>query len=65
MLLVYVGYLNSFSGLNPQTNSLLFAAVLLLLQPIQIEAGDPVFQIGGLSKAITDGLVVREGVSVT
>ena len=34
---------------NPQGNSLLFAAVLLLLQPIQIEEVDPVFQIGGLS----------------
>ena len=36
--------------LNPQTGSLLFAAVLLLLlQPIQIEEVDPVFQIGGLT----------------
>ena len=34
--------------LNPQADSLLFAAVLLLLQPIQIEEVDPVFQIGGL-----------------
>ena len=30
--------------LKPQTDSLLFAAVLLLLQPIQIEEVDPVFQ---------------------
>ena len=35
--------------LNPQVDSLLFAAVLLLLQPIQKEEVDPVFQIGGLS----------------
>ena len=35
--------------LKPQADSLLFAAVLLLLQPIQIEEVDPVFQIGGLS----------------
>ena len=34
--------------LKPQAESLLFAAVLLLLQPIQIEEVDPVFQIGGL-----------------
>ena len=34
--------------LNPHSNSLLFAAVLLLLQPIQIEEVNPVFQIGGL-----------------
>ena len=32
--------------LNPQADSLQFAAVLLLLQPIQIEEVDPVFQIG-------------------
>ena len=38
-------------NLNPQAGSLLFAAVLLLLQPIQIEEVDPVFQIGGLNMA--------------
>ena len=32
--------------LQPQADSLLFVAVLLLLQPIQIEEVDPVFQIG-------------------
>ena len=37
--------------LNPQADSLLFAAVLLLLQPLQIEEVDPVFQIGGLTSA--------------
>ena len=38
----------TFKGvcLNPQADSLLFAAVLLLLQPIQVEEVDPVFQIG-------------------
>ena len=36
--------------LKPQAESLLFAAVLLLLQPIQTEVVDPVFQIVGLSK---------------
>ena len=35
--------------LNPQVDSLLFAAVLLLLLPIQIEEVEPVFQIGGLT----------------
>ena len=35
--------------LKPQAESLLFAAVLLLLQPIQTEVVDPVFQIVGLS----------------
>ena len=34
--------------LNPHSDSLLFAAALLLLQPIQIQEVDPVFQIGGL-----------------
>ena len=34
--------------LKPQAESLLFAAVLLLLQPIQIEEVNLVFQIGGL-----------------
>ena len=37
----------SLSSLNPQADSLLFAAMLLLLQPIQIEEVDPIFQIGG------------------
>ena len=36
------------STLKPQAESLLFAAVLLLMQPIQIEEVDRVFQIGGL-----------------
>ena len=36
--------------LKPQADSMLFAAVLLLLQPIQIEEVDPVFQIGGLNE---------------
>ena len=36
------------ASLKPQAGSLLFAAVLLLLQPLQIEEVDPVFQIGGL-----------------
>ena len=35
--------------LKPQNKSLLFAAVLLLLQPIQTEVVDPVFQIVGLN----------------
>ena len=34
--------------LKPQADSLLFAAGLLLVQPIQIEEVDLVFQIGGL-----------------
>ena len=34
-------------SLNPKADSVLFAVVLLLLQPIQIEEVDPVFQIGG------------------
>ena len=34
--------------LNPEADSLLFADVLLLLQPIQIEEVDQIFQIGGL-----------------
>ena len=42
-------------GLKPQVDSLLFAAMLLLLQPIQIEEVDPVFQIGGLSKTMAIG----------
>ena len=37
------------TSLKPQAESLLFAAVLLLLQPIQTEVVDPVFQIVGLS----------------
>ena len=48
--------INDLSVIRPSTfafktqaDSLLFAAVLLLLlQPIQIEEVDPVFQIGGL-----------------
>ena len=36
-------------GLKPQAESLLFAAVLLLLQPIQTEVVDLVFQIVGLT----------------
>ena len=36
-----------FRNLKPQAESLLFAAVLLLLQPLQIEEVDLVFQIGG------------------
>ena len=39
--------------LNPQADSLLFAAMLLLLQPIQIEEVNPVFQIGGLTAQVT------------
>ena len=35
--------------LKSQADSLLFVAVLLLLQPIQIEEVDPVFQMGGLN----------------
>ena len=35
--------------LKPQAESLLFAAVLLLLQPIQTEVVDPVFQVVGLT----------------
>ena len=35
-------------ALNAHSDSLLFADVLFLLQPIQIEEVDPVFQIGGL-----------------
>ena len=35
------------STLKPQAESLLSAAVLLLLQPIQTEVVDPVFQIVG------------------
>ena len=38
--------------LKPQAESLLFAAVLLLLQPIQTEVVDPVFQIVGLKCAV-------------
>ena len=38
-----------YQTLNPQADSLLFAAVLLLLQPIQIEEVDPAFQMGGLN----------------
>ena len=36
--------------LKPQAESLLFAAVLLLLQPVQTEVVDPVFQIVGLRR---------------
>ena len=36
-------------SLKPQAAILLFAAVLLLLQPMQIEEVDPVFQIGGIN----------------
>ena len=36
-------------GLKPRAGSLLCAAVLLLMQPIQIEEVDPVFQIGCLN----------------
>ena len=44
---------NTFSNnLNLQADSLLFVAVLLLLQPIQIEVIDPVFQIGGLREKL-------------
>ena len=42
--------LHRYDIINPQADSLLFAAVLLLLQPIQIEGVDPVFQLGGLSQ---------------
>ena len=45
-----------FSGphftLKPQAHSLLFAAMLLCLQPIQIEEVDLVFQIGGLTSVL-------------
>ena len=41
--------------LNPQPDSLQFAAVLLLLQPIQIEEVDPVFQTGDLTAVILNG----------
>ena len=41
------------SSLKPQAESLLFAAVLLLLQPIQTEVVDPVFQIVGLNSCNT------------
>ena len=40
--------------LKPQAESLLFAAVLLLLQPIQTEVVDPVFQIVGLTGEQTE-----------
>ena len=40
------------SLLKPQAESLLFAAVLFLLQPIQTEVVDPVFQIEGLNKLL-------------
>ena len=43
--------------LNPQADSLLFAAVLLL-QPVQIEEVDPVFQIGGLIP-VTQGISIQ------
>ena len=39
--------------LKPHAESLLFAAVLLLLPPIQTEVVDPVFQIVGLTYFIT------------
>ena len=41
-------YDNAIYGfeLNPQADSILFAAVLLLLQPIQIEDIDPVLRLG-------------------
>ena len=41
-----------FIPLKPQADSLLFAAVLLLLQPIQTEVVDPVFQIVGKAKKV-------------
>ena len=50
-----IGHLDvrgNFKLLKPQADSLLFAAVLLLLQPIPIEEVDPVFQIGGLRTTI-------------
>ena len=47
---VRIGILGVKLLLNPQADILLFAAVLLLLQPIQIEEGDPVFQIGDLKE---------------
>ena len=54
--------MNKFSVLNPQAHSLLFAAVLLLLQPIQIEEVDPVFQIGGL-REVQQNTEMKEGPS--
>ena len=39
---------------NPQVESLLFAAVLVFLQPIQIEEVNPGFQIGGLRRLLTE-----------
>ena len=36
------------ADLNPQVNNPLFAPVLLLLRPVQIEEVDLVFQLGGL-----------------
>ena len=51
----------TFWLLKPQANSLLFAAVLLLLQPIQIEEVDLVFQIGGLKFKISENSL-RNGV---
>ena len=50
-------------SLKPQAGSLLFAAVLLLLQPIQTEVVDPVFQIGGLMS--NDTLPQLQGHSVS
>ena len=43
---------------KPIACCLLFTAVLSMLQPIQIEEVDPVFQIGGLSGQIIMGEVL-------
>ena len=42
-------------SLKLQAESLLFAAVLLLLQPMHTEEVDPVFQIGGLNYTLMVG----------
>ena len=48
-------------SLIPQANSLLLATVLLLLQPIQIEEVNLVFQIGGLIIIVWQGRFTPTG----
>ena len=51
--------------LKPQAESLLFAAVLLLLQPVQTEVVDPVFQIVGLTSVVRQEVVTTRPCATT
>ena len=57
MIVFVKHFVTYYPTLKPQAESMLVAAVLLLLQPIQKEVVDLVFQIVGLSKFMKTGCV--------